>query len=77
MVRYRTDRFAAGQKSPIEFEQGVGGLQNRAGHFGKGKILLPLPAFELRFLGCAARSLVTILTELSQLVACMGEIRNG
>jgi hypothetical protein len=40
--------------------------QSESACFGENKNLLLLPGIESRFLGCAASSLVTILTELSQ-----------
>jgi hypothetical protein len=64
----RTDHFAPGQKFPIQVEQGLGGPQGRSGRFGNcrnsncGPSIVP-PGF-------------IIVTELSLLVACMGETRN-
>jgi hypothetical protein len=43
----------------------------RSGRFVKELILLPLPGFELDFLGRPARSLVTMLTELTRLTVIL------
>jgi hypothetical protein len=39
---------------------------------GEEKNLLPLPGIETRFLGCPARSVVTITTTLSRLYSIVG-----
>jgi hypothetical protein len=44
----------------------MGRPQSESACFGENKNLLLLPGIKSRFLGCAASSLVTILTELSQ-----------
>ena len=44
------------------------GLHRRSGHFGIEKNALHLPEIELRLFSRPARSLVTMLTELSRLI---------
>jgi hypothetical protein len=56
--------FNPGHFTPVPRRR-LGGNQSPSGHFLKDN-LLPLPVFELRLLCLAARSLVTILTELPQ-----------
>ena len=63
----RTDRFVPGQKFPIRFEQGLGGPQSRSGLFGTCRNSNCGPS--------VVQPGFIIVTELSLLVACMGEIR--
>jgi hypothetical protein len=45
----------------------AGGPQSRSIRFGEEMYFLPLPGIEPRFIGCHARSVVTILTELHRI----------
>jgi hypothetical protein len=51
-------------------ERELGGLQGWFRHYEKEKLFLSLTGIEIRFFGCPATNLVTIMTELSRLIFC-------
>lgn len=59
--------FTPGEYPPIPIEWEARGPQGRYGRFGKEITHFSLPVIELQFLRCSARSLVIIVTTLSQL----------
>jgi hypothetical protein len=64
----RSGRLLLWKRSPpYQLHKNQGGPQGQYEHFWGQTYLLPLPRTELWFVGHAARSLVTILTELSRL----------
>ena len=59
--------FSGNGVPPYQLNKNQGGPQSQYEHFWGQTYLLPLPRTESWFVGHAARSLVTILTELSRL----------
>jgi hypothetical protein len=66
----RSVRFTLHKKTPVPLKRRLGAPQSGSGRFGEERWinLLTLPRIEPWFHGSPARSLVTVLTELSQLL---------
>ena len=58
----------------VPFNRWLGGSECRAGRFGAEEKMLPLPGSEKKFLGCPARRLAIISTELSTLICHIDEL---